>query len=1023
MVEYFLKEKASQDDRIVGVSFASPGIDQSLDYLGSDRIIRFEHSNDVVVDAAQEFGTPGIFQDIEFDLKVVLGENDSIQGGAEHGARVYTDTASILFSSPFAAEILRDYEFMRTWIGFDTGQTMQGVAGRDVIFGQGGVDYIYGEGSRDLIDGGAGGDFLYGGFGNDLIYGGTEGDLLRGEGNIDYLYGESGVDVIYGDEGADYLYGGADNDTLRGGTEIDRLFGDEDNDTLIGEGGNDILDGGTGDDTAEYSGTFGKTGGGFNYKLVSLGGTRFTVQDLRIGSPDGTDTLDRIEFITFKTDRGTETLSVTEWFARAGGPAPTPSTPDKATPYVPPNSTPSTPTPTFNSLLSVTPVNKQLTVGGSVFLTDLFPSALWVDNDGPRDIVRFSVQDRTAGGGFFVHQNKVVAANTVFEMEIAELANWRFVAGASAATDNIGFNIIQADGDFSPRLTTGAVVTTVVPIDTKPADPTPIVVPGMEVARLDLDLRNGSSINEGDSAQFTIQRRGNQSGDIVVEWRIEGRGDNPADRRDFPAMSGTLTLYDDRGDRNFSIGLTRDQVDELNEGFRIALRVVSGNAVFDDDDANLTIIDDDVPLGIDPTVDDHGNSLATATIVPEDRWSRGFIEQPGDQDYFRFDLLGGVGYEFILVKDNDLSLIGGDPNANYATLPQPIAELYDSNGQLIATLPATSLSTRWAFRYETVADGTFYLRVRENGDNDVGQYFVQADIRVQADDFSANASTTATLTAGSSITGHHERSTDVDWIAVDLVAGEKYRFSLIGDKRLLVDDGTGGVNGSNGWYFFGWDGAGFSLVNSAGSVIASRTSTYPLSSNLIEFEAAQSGRFYVAVDGSTDQMYNYVVNFDQIKEQPAAPALVLQPGADGVVDFRFASINDTGSVAIVDETLTVNGSTSSAIRFNLTEQNATASYAAIEIYLFASGGAVTGDIAVDVPLNALNAGSTFANVGSIEFVTAVQTTGIGQWVTIEITDLYNQSMDFGRTPQQRYLALDSREFESVAVILLLQLCR
>lgn len=138
MVEYFLKEMGEIDSRIVGVTFASPGIDQNLDALGPSRLLRFEHSDDIVVDAAQEFGTIGVFIDNEFDLQVILGVDDPIQGPAEHGSGLYAATARILFHSQFANEILADYENLRAWIGFETSQNMHGSSGRDLIFGQDG---------------------------------------------------------------------------------------------------------------------------------------------------------------------------------------------------------------------------------------------------------------------------------------------------------------------------------------------------------------------------------------------------------------------------------------------------------------------------------------------------------------------------------------------------------------------------------------------------------------------------------------------------------------------------------------------------------------------------------------------------------------------------------------------------------------------------------------------------------------------------------------------------------------------
>ena len=988
MAEKFMQ--FNSDPIFQTVTFGSPGRNFGS---GSDiRVTHIEHTADPVPTGPWAGLTPS-----GKIVSVVIPEDLGLFG--EHLSGRYYETSKMLndsglFEQVGSRQIVAGSISAADRIDLSSGSgsflllggggddILYGSAGADLIHGGAGIDSLFGQGGGDSIFGGESDDRIFGGFGNDDLRGEANDDLLRGEGDNDTLYGGSGNDTLYGDEGGDVLRGEANNDTLYGGLDNDTLYGDEGVDTLKGEQGNDTLDGGSGVDTAVYSQPFRAPGGALNYQIVSLGGGRFTVRDLRSGSPEGTDTLERVEFIQF----GTETATIADWITRAGGTPPANPSPVQETPYVPKSPVPDTPDGVSNALLSVTPVNRQLTSGQSVALSELFPSNLWVDNDGPRDIVRFAVQDRTAGGGYLTHSGKPVSPNVVHEMPISDLANWRFVAGASAATDQIGFNIIQADGDFSPRLTTRAVVTTIAPVAPKPANPVPIIVPGTEVARLDLDLREGSSAGEGGSAKFTIQRRGNQEGDIVVEWRIEGTGTNPADRRDFAAMSGLVTLYDGRGDRNFSIGLTQDQVDEMNENFRVELRIVSGNAVFDDNDANFTIIDDDDPIGINPNVDDHGNSFSTASVIPEDRWARGFIERPGDQDYFRFDLLGGVGYEFILIKDSDLSLIGGDPNANYPTLPQPITELYNSSGHFIATVPATNISNRWALRYEMPNDGTYYLRVRENGDNDIGQYFVRADIRVPADDFASNTSTIGQLPVGGFIIGHHERSNDVDWIAVDLIEGERYRFSLISDNRLQVDDPYGG----NGWYFFGWDNAGFSLVNSSGSLVSSRTSGYPTSSNLFEFTAVQSGRFYLAVDASTGRMHDYAVNFHRLQQKPTNPAQVIQPDQASVADFRFADIYSKGSPAINDDILTVNNRTSSVIRFDLTGQKATASYAAIEIYLFASGSTTTGDIAVDLPQNALNGSSTFGSMGAIEFVTAVQTNGVGQWVTIEITDIYNQ---------------------------------
>ena len=69
-----------------------------------------------------------------------------------------------------------------------------------------------------------------------------------------------------------------------------------------------------------------------------------------------------------------------------------------------------------------------------------------------------------------------------------------------------------------------------------------------------------------------------------------------------------------------------------------------------------------------------------------------------------------------------------------------------------------------------------------------------------------------------------------------------------------------------------------------------------------------------------------------------------------------------------------------------------ASYAAIELFLAdttASSGE-SGDIIVDIPVGAWTEKSTFAGLGGLNFYAALPEPQVGQWITIEITDLYNQ---------------------------------
>lgn len=78
-----------------------------------------------------------------------------------------------------------------------------------------------------------------------------------------------------------------------GGSGNDSLTGNAANNKLTGGAGNDTLDGVSGTDTAIYSGLSDA------YQVTQNADGSWQVVDLRIGSPDGTDTLKNIEYLQF----------------------------------------------------------------------------------------------------------------------------------------------------------------------------------------------------------------------------------------------------------------------------------------------------------------------------------------------------------------------------------------------------------------------------------------------------------------------------------------------------------------------------------------------------------------------------------------------------------------------------------------------------------------------------------------------------------------------------------------------------
>jgi len=103
----------------------------------------------------------------------------------------------------------------------------------------------------------------------------------------DIIKAGDGDDVVYGGKNTEFIKGGNGEDVLLGGGGNDELRGDGGNDVLMGGSGIDIINGGGGIDVGVFTGNYD------NYEITDpIGGwkTNFLViKDLRDGSPDGTD--------------------------------------------------------------------------------------------------------------------------------------------------------------------------------------------------------------------------------------------------------------------------------------------------------------------------------------------------------------------------------------------------------------------------------------------------------------------------------------------------------------------------------------------------------------------------------------------------------------------------------------------------------------------------------------------------------------------------------------------------------------
>ena len=208
----------------------------------------------------------------------------------------------------------------------------------------------------------------------------------------------------------------------------------------------------------------------------------------------------------------------------------------------------------------------------------------------------------------------------------------------------------------------------------------------------------------------------------------------------------------------------------------------------------------------------------------------------------RHDSVDGGGdatdyYRFTLNETQAVTLILRDQDAD--------ADLYLEDGDGAVLHSSTRDGTRREKIEATLAAGTYYVRVaaEETGDN---AYTLRAGARdlettspsvsvsePEGEDFPANTSTAGRVLVGDSVTGNIERRNDVDWFAVVLEKGVKYRIDL---KAQKTGDGTLKYP-----HFYGvYDGDGNYIPNTSGE----RHSLDALSKAWIT--PTESGTYYVA---------------------------------------------------------------------------------------------------------------------------------------------------------------------------------
>ena len=264
--------------------------------------------------------------------------------------------------------------------------------------------------------------------------------------------------------------------------------------------------------------------------------------------------------------------------------------------------------------------------------------------------------------------------------------------------------------------------------------------------------------------------------------------------------------------------------------------------------------------------DDYSADTSTSGSLPVDGTATGTIGTFSDVDWFAATLTVGKTYVFAMIPETTQhSLLGHEYSSNVV-----LGALYDSSGSQVAS---ASASGQYHLAYSPASSGTYYMAVQNDERafyKKLGPYTVSLKSSTVQDDYSADATTSATAVPGSAVassvdwedfeddyedglldpgtpaTGNVDWLQDRDWIAVPLQAGNAYRFTL---SSAAVGKGTLDIPQI------------FGLYSSDGTLIRKRLNHHfgyyssdgtPLSKRLYPYmyhRPTESGTYYVEVTG------------------------------------------------------------------------------------------------------------------------------------------------------------------------------
>ena len=270
----------------------------------------------------------------------------------------------------------------------------------------------------------------------------------------------------------------------------------------------------------------------------------------------------------------------------------------------------------------------------------------------------------------------------------------------------------------------------------------------------------GLIASDRERAWFAVELEGG------ISYRIEMEGVDDALPGEALAKPAVFAVYDDRGDQVDHIFRFRgDKVAVLDiepptEGtYYIVLGRAAGSS------------SGRYRLSVTRT-DDYQSSDQTTGTVEVGGFATGEIETRRDVDWFKVDLEMGVQYEIGVLGS---AVIAGALRDPY------LVGIHDSSGNLIenTTDDNSGAGTNPGVLFDASTGGIYYIAVR-SADGGTGTYRVNVSRGIVNDDYAGDTSTTGTVAVGGFATGRIEDADDVDWFAVELLAGVEYRIDLRG---------------------------------------------------------------------------------------------------------------------------------------------------------------------------------------------------------------------------------------------------